>query len=125
MKGEDGFGVCGSVGVGWCWEAQEFGELGKLGERRVRRKGQVREGKCWVNTRGRGANRIAGGRDQGTREIHIGRLWKGVLRCGRGDHRGRQEERGQDARGSLGFGVCVVSSLIPTLVNSCSLETRA
>ena len=46
-----------------------------------------------------------------------------VTKTSRSEEEGRGKGRG--CRRSLGFGVCVVSSLIPTLVNSCSLETRA
>lgn len=95
----------------WCWEAQEFGELGKLGERRVRRKGQVREGKCWVNTRGRGANRIAGGsgsRDAGDPHRPIVEGSASVRKRGPPREAGGE---GAGCPGEFGVGVLCVSSL--------------
>ena len=63
MKGENGLECVGVWVLWWCWEAQEFGELGKLGERWVRRKEQVREGKCWVTRKEGERGRVR--RDQG------------------------------------------------------------
>ena len=69
---------------------------------------------------------IGKGRGKGQRRRAKGQAWQGVgwdvkkniMVCVVG-----LRER-QDA-GEFGFGVCVVSSLTLTLVNSCSLETRA
>ena len=73
-----------------------------------------------------GSKRMVKGRSKRRRGQGKGQAWQGVgwdvkkniMVCVVG-----LRER-QDA-GEFGFGVCVVSSLIPTLVNSCSLETRA
>ena len=60
MKGEDGLECVGAWVLWWCWEAQEFGELGKT-RREVGEEEGAGEGvEVLDNTRGRGANRIAG-----------------------------------------------------------------
>jgi len=70
--------------------------------RRVRRKGQVREEKCWEHER-KGSGQDAGGRDKGRGRPHRPVL-EGRLRCGRGDHRVGGRRRGDRSPGELGWG---------------------
>ncbi len=83
-----------------CGEAQDLGSWGNsfFGESAGRRKGQVREfGNCGVTREEVGAIQDRRGTGKGRRRPHSS--W-GKLEAGadRGDHRGRQEERGQEPR---------------------------